>query len=77
MVRFIALASCCLLFTVSIAWAHPGHGSTDTIRFAHYLLEPQHAATIAFLSVLTISSFLVWRGQRRKAAAFADQTASS
>ncbi len=66
----IALTVCCSL--VSVADAHPGHGTTDTGSFAHYISEPQHAAAVGMVAVLTTSSLLVWRNLRRRATRLTD-----
>ncbi len=43
------------------AFAHPGHGATQSASVAHYLLEPVHASALAALLTLSAISFVLVR----------------
>ena len=49
-----------------LAFAHPGHGTTEPSSWLHYLTEPVHVATIAAaaIAVVLIARALRRRGER-------------
>ena len=61
-----ALLPAVLLLLTSSAFAHPGHGSTEPGRAAHYLLEPLHVAP--FVSLLMAGGAVATYYLRRRLA---------
>ena len=51
----------------ALAFAHPGHGTTDPSSWRHYLTEPVHVGVLAGAVALVVASVLELR--RRRAAA--------
>lgn len=50
-----------LTFVPTVALAHPGHGTTESESWAHYLTDPVHVALLggAVLGVVVVGR--VWR----------------
>jgi hypothetical protein len=59
---YFVLAFCLI---PSLAFAHPGHGTTDPSSWRHYLTEPIHVAMLASALVLVVTS--VFEVRRRRA----------
>ena len=62
----LALVFC---FIPALAFAHPGHGTTDPSSWRHYLTEPVHVAVLASALALVVAS--VFEIRRRKRASVA------
>ena len=62
MCRCLTWISAFLVFPAGSAWAHPGHGVTDSQGPAHYLIEPLHVLPVLLLG-LAIGG--VWTSTRR------------
>jgi putative copper export protein len=54
----LVLLVCC---TPALAFAHPGHGTTDPGSWRHYLTEPVHVAVIASALAFVVSVVLYRR----------------
>ena len=63
-VLYFVLLLCCI---PALAFAHPGHGTTDPSSWRHYLTEPVHVGVLASAVALVVASVLELR--RRRAAA--------
>jgi hypothetical protein len=58
---FFALLFC---LVPALAYAHPGHGTTDPSSWQHYLTEPVHVATLATAMALVVTTVLEIRRRR-------------
>jgi hypothetical protein len=51
----------------TLAWAHPGHGTTEPASVEHYLFEPVHAVPLVVLAVAVAAAGLIKRRRARSA----------
>lgn len=50
----------------AVAFAHPGHGTTDPGSLRHYLVEPVHVVTLAAIAVAIELAWFVFRRMTRR-----------
>ena len=63
-VLYFVLLLCCI---PTLAFAHPGHGTTDPSSWRHDLNEPVHVGVLASAVALVVASVLELRRRRATA----------
>lgn len=59
--RFLAIIA--FAVTVTNAYAHPGHGNSDSNEAAHYLMTFEHALPLALMGLAMVA--IVWVATKR------------